>query len=82
VAQVTPFDCRRLCLRLTDDAVIDAEAAASAVDPDVVGVVELGLLTTASGGTCGSDAMNRRCVASSQSGHRNRSPEPSCTDLS
>jgi hypothetical protein len=82
VAQLTPFDFRRLRLRLTDDAVIDAGAAASAVDQYVVGVVELGLLTTASDGNCGSDVMNRRCLASSQSGFRNRSPEPSCMDLS
>jgi hypothetical protein len=82
VAQVAPFDCRRVRLRLTDDAVINAGAAASAVDPDVLGVVELGLLTTASGGSYGNDAMNRRCLASSQSGHRNRSPEPRCKDLS
>jgi hypothetical protein len=82
VAQVTPFDFRRLRLRLTDDAVIYAGAAASAVDPDVVGVVEIGLLTTVSDGRHGKDAMNRRCLALSQSGHMNGPPEPSCTDLS
>ena len=61
MAQATPFDFRRLRLRLTygDDAVIYAGTAATAVDPDVVGVVELGLLITANGGSCGSDAMNR-----------------------
>jgi hypothetical protein len=75
MAPAALFDFRRLRLQLTDDAVTDEGAATSGVV--VVVVVEPGLLITGSGGSCGSDAMNRWCLASSQSGNRNRSPEPS-----